>query len=79
MSKGTDILDLVEELGALTSLASLVAPGSKEAAITELAGRLAMRWSRTLKQLRDKGVDIADLAVPSFDELVEDVLSRRNG
>lgn len=75
--QGFDILKLVEELGTLTSLASAVAPGTKEAAIAALGGRLAALWARTLSDLRDNGVDISTLKVPSFDDLVADVLARR--
>lgn len=65
-----DLLELIEDLGTMAALAPSVVPGSREAAIVALGGRIAAQLARALRDARDSGVDLDRLRIVSFDELV---------
>lgn len=65
-----DLLELVEDLGTMAALAPTLAPGSREAAIVALGGRVAAQLARALRDARDSGIDINQLRLVAFDDLV---------
>lgn len=71
-------LQMIREIGELAALAAVAAPGSREAQIAALAGRITAQLAATLQRLADDGeVDLESLRVPGFDELVAEKLRQR--